>query len=90
MTYLQALGKCQPVVIMDEPQEGMDTEAAVARLATLNPLAKLRYSATHKVVKNLLFRLTPADAYQQGIVKKIEVLSVAERNDEATLKIELA
>ncbi len=90
MTYLQALGKCQPVIVMDEPQEGMDTDAATARLATLNPLAKLRYSATHKVVKNLLFRLTPFDAYQQGMVKKIEVLSVAEKNDEATLKIELA
>ena len=90
MTYLQSLGKCQPVVIMDEPQEGMDTETAISRIATLKPLATLRYSATHKWVKNLLFRLTPADAYQQGIVKKIEVLSVAERNDEAILKIELA
>jgi type III restriction enzyme len=89
LTYLQALGKCQPVLIMDEPQEGMDTDAAISRVATLNPLVKLRYSATHKVVKNLLFRLTPFDAYQQGMVKKIEVLSVAEKNDEATLKIEL-
>lgn len=90
MTYLEALGKCRPVIVMDEPQEGMDTETAAARLATLNPLVTLRYSATHKVVKNLLFRLTPFDAYQQGMVKKIEVLSVAEKNDEATLKIELA
>ncbi len=90
MTYLEALGGCQPIIIMDEPQEGMDTDAAVARLATLSPLAKLRYSATHKVVRNLLFRLTPFDAYQQGMVKKIEVLSVAEKNDEATLKIEFA
>jgi len=89
MTYLEALGKCQPVIVMDEPQEGMDTEAAVTRLATLNPLVKLRYSATHKVIKNLLFRLTPFDAYKEGMVKKIEVLSVAEKNDEATLKIEL-
>jgi type III restriction enzyme len=89
MSYLEALGKCQPVIIMDEPQEGMDTESAIARIATLNPLVKLRYSATHKIIKNLLFRLTPFDAYQQGMVKKIEVLSVAEKNDEATLKIEL-
>lgn len=89
LTYLEALGKCQPVIIMDEPQEGMDTEAAVAKLAILKPLVKLRYSATHKVVKNLLYRLTPFDAYKQGMVKKIEVLSVAEKNDEATLKLEL-
>jgi type III restriction enzyme len=89
-TYLESLGRCQPVIVMDEPQEGMDTEGAVARLATLSPLAKLRYSATHKVVKNLLYRLTPFDAYQHGMVKKIEVLSVAEKNDEATLKIEFS
>lgn len=90
LTFLQALGKCRPVIIMDEPQEGMDTDNATARIATLDPLVKLRYSATHKVVKNLLFRLTPFDAYRDGLVKKIEVLSVAEKNDEATLKIEFS
>jgi type III restriction enzyme len=90
LTFLQALGKCRPVIIMDEPQEGMDTDNAVARLSTLNPLVKLRYSATHKIVKNLLYRLTPFDAYRDGMVKKIEVLSVAEKNDEATLKIEFS
>ena len=90
MTFLQALGQCRPVIIMDEPQEGMDTANARARLGALNPLIKLRYSATHKVVKNLLYRLTPFEAYRQGLVKKIEVLSVAERNDEATLKIEFS
>lgn len=89
-TFLQALGECRPILIMDEPQEGMDTPNAVARIATLNPQFRLRYSATHKVVRNRLYRLTPADAYQQNLVKKIEVLSVVERNDEATLKIELA
>ncbi len=46
LTYLKALGKCQPVVIMDEPQEGMDTDAAVEKLKDLNPLVKLRYSAS--------------------------------------------
>jgi type III restriction enzyme len=90
MSYLQALGKTQPIIVMDEPQEGMDTELAKQRLHTLNPLWTLRYSATHKEVKNRLYRLTPFDAYQHGMVKKIEVLSVAEKNDEATLKIEIA
>lgn len=90
MSYLEALGKTQPVIVMDEPQEGMDTNLAKQRLTTLNPLWTLRYSATHKEVKNRLYRLTPFDAYQHGMVKKIEVLSVAEKNDEATLKIEIA
>jgi len=88
-SYWQALGKVRPIVIMDEPQEGMDTGNLRPRLDALNPVARLRYSATHKVLTNLIFRLTPFEAYNQRLVKKIEVLSVAEINDEATLKIEL-
>ena len=89
MSYWQALGKVRPIVIMDEPQEGMDTENLRPRLDALDSVARLRYSATHKTVRNLIFRLTPFEAYNQRLVKKIEVLSVAEINDEATLKIEL-
>ena len=88
-TYWQALAKVRPFVIMDEPQEGMDTDNLRPRLYDLNPVARLRYSATHKVVRNLLYRLSPYEAYNQRLVKKIEVLSVAEINDEATLKLEL-
>lgn len=88
-SYWQALGKVRPIVIMDEPQEGMDTDNLRPRLDALDPIARLRYSATHKTVKNLIYRLTPFEAYNQRLVKKIEVLSVAEINDEATLKIEL-
>lgn len=89
LSYLDAISHTQPIVLMDEPQEGMDTPNNIERIGSLNPLFKVRYSATHKVVKNLLFRLTPFEAYQQNLVKKIEVLSVAEKNDEATLKLEL-
>ncbi|CAN5385105.1 hypothetical protein BH09BAC6_BH09BAC6_18580 [soil metagenome] len=88
--FIDAIGKTRPVIIMDEPQEGMDTENSIRQIAKLNPLFKLRYSATHKIVKNLLYRLTPYDSYRQGLVKKIEVLTVTEKNDEATVKIELA
>lgn len=87
--FIEAIGKTNPIIIMDEPQEGMDTENSIKQIAKLNPLYKLRYSATHKVVKNLLYRLTPFDSYKQGLVKKIEVLTVTEKNDEATIKIEL-
>jgi type III restriction enzyme len=88
--FIDAIGKTNPIILMDEPQEGMDTENSVKQIAKLNPLFKIRYSATHKVVKNLLYRLTPYDSYKQGLVKKIEVLTVTEKNDEATIKIELA
>ena len=35
----------------------------------------LRYSATHRERINLLYRLTPVDAYQMGLVKQISVSS---------------
>ncbi|MCZ2356450.1 MAG: DEAD/DEAH box helicase family protein [Bacteroidia bacterium] len=87
--FIDAIGKTNPIIIMDEPQEGMDTDNSVKQIAKLNPLFKLRYSATHKTMKNLIYRLTPYDSYKQGLVKKIEVLTVSEKNDEATIKIEL-
>ncbi|EEI93384.1 type III restriction enzyme, res subunit [Sphingobacterium spiritivorum ATCC 33300] len=87
--FIEAIGRTNPIVVMDEPQEGMDTANSVKQITKLNPLFKLRYSATHKVVKNLIYRLTPYDSYKQGLVKKIEVLTVTEKNDEATLKLEL-
>ena len=90
MAYIEAISRTNPIIIMDEPQEGMDTENSVERLKTINPLFKIRYSATHKVLKNLIYRLTPYDSYKQGLVKKIEVLTVSEKNDEASMKIELA
>lgn len=65
------------------------TEQDKVTFKTLDPLFRIRYSATHKVVKNLLYRLSPYDSYKQGLVKKIEVLTVTEKNDEANLKIEL-
>ena len=90
MAYIEAISRTNPIIIMDEPQEGMDTENSVERLKTINPLFNIRYSATHKVLKNLIYRLTPYDSYKQGLVKKIEVLTVSEKNDEASMKIELA
>jgi len=88
--FIEAIGRTNPIIIMDEPQEGMDTENSINQIAKLNPLFKIRYSATHKVAKNKLYRLTPYDSYKQGLVKKIEVLTVTEKNDEATLKLELS
>ena len=88
--YVDVIGKTNPIVIMDEPQEGMDADKTKTAIARLNPLFKLRYSATHKEFYNLVYRLTPYDSYQQNLVKKIEVLTVVEKNDEASLKIELS
>ncbi|MCX7570949.1 DEAD/DEAH box helicase family protein [Tumebacillus sp. DT12] len=73
----QYVQETRPVVILDEPQN-MNTEQALAAVRTLHPLAVLRYSATHKRTPNLVYRLTPVDAYTQGLVKGIEVVGLAE------------
>jgi len=91
LTWLQALARCRPVVVMDEPQMGMDTEAALKAFDDMHPLAKLRYSATHAKgqARNCVYRLTPGQAYEQGLVKKIEVLTIEAQNAAGTLQLEL-
>ena len=92
LTWLQALARCRPVVVMDEPQKSMDTEAAVKAFDDMRPLAKLRYSATHdpKHAPNCVYRLTPAQAYEQGLVKKVEVLTIDAQGGAGTVQLELA
>lgn len=91
LPFIDLIAKTRPIVIMDEPQMGMDAEKTSKAIERLNPLVQLRYSATHRkeFTKNLIYRLTPADSYKQNLVKKIDVLTVVERNDEASLKVEL-
>ena len=81
---IDLIASTNPIVIEDEPQSIDNTEKAKAAIRKLNPLCILRYSATHKELYNLMYRLTPVDAYQQGLVKHIEVASVM--NNDATAK----
>lgn len=71
----------RPILILDEPQN-MESELRIAALAALNPLFALRYSATHRNPYNLVYRLTPYEAYRQGLVKRIEVAGVEKEADE--------
>jgi len=77
---IDLVSKTKPILILDEPQN-MESEKAKEALEKLNPLFKLRYSATHRTYYNLIYRLTPVDAYTKGLVKKIEVLSVVKEDD---------
>ncbi len=74
ISYIQ---KTNPILILDEPQN-MEGEATKEALKNFNSLFRLRYSATHRIPYNLLYQLTPADAYRLGLVKKIEVFSVTD------------
>lgn len=78
MRYIQ---DTNPIVIIDEPQSVDNTPKAKEAIASLNPMCVLRYSATHREKINLLYRLTPVDAYQMGLVKQICVSSNRAEND---------
>lgn len=79
-TPIHLVQTARPILILDEPQN-MESEQRVKALAALNPLIALRYSATHRNPYNLVYRLTPFEAYRQGLVKRIEVASVVQEND---------
>lgn len=67
----------RPIVIVDEPQSvdgGMDGKGKKA-MSRMHPLCTLRYSATHVDKHNMVYRLDAVDAYEQKLVKQIEVAS---------------
>ncbi len=72
---IEFIQSSNPIVILDEPQN-MESDLALAAIASLNPLCTLRYSATHRNPYNLLYRLDPVKAYDLKLVKRIEVDSV--------------
>ena len=64
-----------PIVIVDEPQSvdgGLNGQGRQA-LERMNPLCTLRYSATHADKYHMVYRLNAVDAYEQKLVKQIEV-----------------
>lgn len=79
-TPLFLVQSVRPVLILDEPQN-MESEARIRALASLDPLFALRYSATHRNPYNLVYRLTPFEAYRQSLVKKIQIASVVKEDD---------
>ena len=69
----------RPIIIVDEPQSvdgGLKGQGKEA-LDKMNPLCTLRYSATHADKHHQVFRLDAVDAYEQKLVKQIEVASAS-------------
>jgi type III restriction enzyme len=76
----QFIQETRPILVLDEPQNMESTRAREA-LRTLHPLFALRYSATHRTSPNLVYRLTPFEAYRRGLVKRIQVVGITQRED---------
>lgn len=77
---IDLISRCRPIVVLDEPQN-MESELRVSSISQLNPLLALRYSATHRNPYNVVYRLTPHEAYRQKLVKRIEVAGLRAEGD---------
>ena len=65
----------RPIVVIDEPQK-IGAAKSLASLSNFNALMVLRYSATHTVEHNKVHRLDALDAFNQRLVKRIEVRGI--------------
>ena len=73
---IDLIRETNPIVIIDEPQSVDTTDKSKEAIKSLNPLCTLRYSATHVDEYNMVYRLDAVDAYENKLVKRIEVLSL--------------
>ena len=71
---IDVVAATNPIVILDEPQKMGTAGSATQRgIARFKPLFALGYSATHRVKHDLVYALDALDAYNQRLVKRIEV-----------------
>ena len=79
---IDVIKSTNPILIVDEPQKMGKTEEL---LKEFNPLFILRYSATHKeeYKYNMIYRLDAVDAYNQKLVKKINVKGIEILHDKS-------
>lgn len=80
---IDVIKSVRPILIIDEPQKfGDKTESLFSEF---KPLFTIRYSATHKKEKeyNKIYRLDAIDAYNQKIVKKINVKGIEVLNNKS-------
>lgn len=83
--YLKAT---RPVVVMDEPQN-MESLLSQSAIGELDPTCTLRYSATHRKQRNVVYRLDPVDAHDLNLVKQIVVAETTQHGSDATPYIKL-
>lgn len=72
---IDIIAQTNPILIIDEPQS-VDGPTTLESMKEFSPLFSLRYSATHKVDYNKVFRLDALDAYNKRLVKKIQVKGI--------------
>ena len=86
---IEFIQQTNPIVIVDEPQSVDTTPKSKDAIASLNPMCTLRYSATHVEKHHMLYKLDSVDAYEQKLVKQIEVagIDVKDGHNKAYIKL---
>lgn len=80
---IDILAQTNPILIIDEPQS-TDGEKTLQSMRDFHALFTLRYSATHKIEYNKIYRLDALDAYNRRLVKKIEVKGITLKGNTGT------
>ena len=75
---IDILAQTNPILIIDEPQS-TDGAKTLESMKDFKAIFSIRYSATHKIEYNKVFRLDALDAYNQKLVKKIQVKGITLR-----------
>lgn len=79
---IDLIASTNPIVIIDEPQSVDNTDLSKQAINNLKPSLGFRYSATHRDTSYpTLYRLGAVEAYDQELVKQIEVASVIADDD---------
>ena len=84
---VEVICKTNPILILDEPQslEGAKADSSTKKaFDDFGALMILRYSATHRSVFNMVYRLDAIDAYNQHLVKKIAVKGITIKGNSAS------
>ena len=72
---IEFIKSTNPVIFLDEPQKlsGIKSKKGIENL---NGIFSIGFSATPKYNKNLIYQLSPIDAFNNGLVKKIHVAGI--------------
>ena len=80
---IEIIAQTNPILIIDEPQS-VDGAKTLESMQDFDPLFTIRYSATHRVEYNKVYRLDALDAYNKKLVKKIQVKGISLKSSTGT------
>ena len=72
---IDIIAQTNPIIIIDEPQS-VEGKKTMQSMQDFKSIFTLRYSATHKIDYNKIYKLDALDAYRKRLVKKIQLKGI--------------